>query len=122
MLGSIMNIAFPEHRFYTVLAALQVGMITIGTFAIRFVTAESLAGYYKPAPGMAVWIRDWGYLCLLVPAAWVALSIRAAGKEDAAGQLGLRIATGLVVTSLLGFAFWWLWGSSTIRTDQFDPW
>ena len=55
-----MNPAFPEHRFYSVLACLQVGMIMIGTFAIRFVRAESLAGYYKPAPAMAPWIRDWG--------------------------------------------------------------
>ncbi len=113
-----MTIAFPEHRFYTVLAALQIGMIMIGTFAIRFVTAESLAGYYKPAPAMAVWIRDWGYLFLLVPVAWVILSIRAARKEDADGRLGLRIAVGVVVTLLVGFLFWWLYDLSTMYSNK----
>jgi hypothetical protein len=109
-----MTPSFPEHRFYTVLALLQVGMIMIGTFAIRFVTAESLAGYYKPAPAMAVWIRDWGYVFLLVPAAWVVLSIRAARKEDADRKLGRRIAIGLLVTVLVGSVFGLLWEQSSI--------
>jgi hypothetical protein len=108
-----MSPAFPEHRFYTVLAALQVGMIMIGTFAIRFATTESLVGYYKPAPAMAVWIRDWGYVFLLVPAAWVVLSILAARKENADRNLGLRIAMGLMLTVLVGSVFWLLWEQST---------
>ena len=114
-----MSPAFPEHRFHSVLALLQVGMIMIGTFAIRFVTADQLEGYYKPAPAMAVWIRDWGYLFLLVPAVWVVLSIRAARKEDADGRVGLRMAVGLVVTLLVGFLFWWLFNLSTIYSNKF---
>ncbi len=108
-----MNPAFPEHRLYSVLAALQVGMILIGTFAIRFATMESLRGIYVPAPALAVWIRDWGYLFLLVPSTWVILSIRAARKEDADQRLILRIGIGLAVTALVGFLFWWLWQQST---------
>lgn len=117
-----MNIAFPEHRFYSVLAALQIGMIMIGTFAIRIATTENLAGLYKPAPAMALWIRDWGYLFLLVPAAWVILSLKAARKEDADEKTGVRITAGLVVTLLAGFAFWWLWSRSSIPDNDFIPW
>jgi len=109
-----MNPAFPEHRLYSVLACLQVGMIMIGTFAIRLATAESLTSYYKQAPAMAHWIRDWGYLFLLVPAAWVILSIRAARREDADGKFGIRIGAGIVVTLLVGFLFWWFWMQSTV--------
>lgn len=109
-----MSPAFPEHRFYSVLAALQVGMIMIGTFAVRFATMENLREIYEPAPVFAMWIRDWGYLFLLVPATWVILSIRAARNEDADGKAGYRIGAGLVVTLLVGFLFWWLWMQSTI--------
>lgn len=113
-----MNIAFPEHRFYTVLAALQIGVIMIGTFAIRIVTTENLAGLYEPAPAMALWIRDWGYLFLLVPAAWVILGTKATRKEDADEKTGVRIAVGLVVTLLVGLAFWWLWSRSSIPNND----
>lgn len=117
-----MNIAFPEHRLYTVLAALQVGVIMIGTFAIRIATTENLAGLYETAPAMAMWARDWGYLFLLVPAAWVFLSIRSARKEDADEKTGVRIAVGLAVTVLVGVTFWWLWSRSSIPDDHLISW
>lgn len=117
-----MNTAFPEHRIYTVLAALQIGMIMIGTFAIRVATTENLAGLYKPAPAVAIWMRDWGYLFLLDPAAWVILSIRAARMENADEKTGLRIAAGFLVTVLVGFTFWWFWSRSSIPDNHFVPW
>ena len=117
-----MSPAFPEHRLYTVLACLQVGMILIGTFAIRIATTENFAGLYEPAPALARWVRDWGYLFLAVPAAWVFLGIRAARRDDANEKAGVRIVAGLLVTALVGFAFWWLWSRSSIPDNHLISW
>lgn len=117
-----MSPAFPEHRLYTVLSCLQVGMILIGTFAIRIATTENLAGLYEPAPALAHWVRDWGYLFLLVPAAWVLSSIRAARRDDSNEKAAVRIVVGLLVTVLVGLAFWWLWSRSSIPDNHLISW
>ena len=108
-----MDVSFPEHRVYTVLAAFQAAFVMIGTFAIRIATSPDLFNY-RPAPTVAMWLRDWGYIFLILPAAGLVWAIREANRDETSEKAGQRIAVALLMTAVVGGFFWWMWDRSTI--------
>jgi hypothetical protein len=110
-----MDVSFPEHRLYSILCVLQAGIVMIGTVAIRFVTGDLAFTIYQPAPAIAMVMRHWGFVFLLVPAGCLAWSIRASQRDESDERMGARMALGTGVTIALGLFFWWVWDRSTIH-------
>ncbi|WP_193211621.1 hypothetical protein [Luteolibacter marinus] len=99
---------------HTILSAFQFGIIVLGTIVIRAATNETLLEFSHP-PVLAMWIREWGVLFLLVPALWLILSTRAARKDHGDERLWIRLTIGAGLTMGLGYLFWNLW-------DRCSPW
>lgn len=110
-----MTIAFPEHRICTYLAFLQMLAVTIGTFAVRLATTETAREFYGAPPALALWVREWGFLLLLLPVGWLVWTLRAERRDVEGDKSGWRLAAGIAVTVALFVLFWALWEKSTHR-------
>jgi hypothetical protein len=110
-----MVVSLPEHRIYTVLACFQAVFVMMGTFAIRVVTGPDPGFFYKPAPALALWLRNSGYLLLLVPAGCLVWALMDMRHDPEGHRAWKRVLVGVLVTLAIGAFFWGMWEQSTIR-------
>jgi hypothetical protein len=69
--------ALQQYRIQTIFALLQSGVILGGSLLTgAIMKSMELAAQMEETPITLRFIRDWGFLLILVPLAWIALTIR----------------------------------------------
>jgi|688.fasta_scaffold50459_3 hypothetical protein len=69
--------ALQQYRIQTLFALLQSGVILFGSLLTgAIMKSMELAAQMEKVPLILRFVRDWGFLLILIPLAWIALTIR----------------------------------------------
>jgi hypothetical protein len=95
---------FLEYRAQTVLAFLQTAIVIGGAFGTTLML--KVAGYpsaIRPWAPIAIFVRDWGFVLLAIPALWVLCTVIM--ERNYPGWFSKRwtIASGLMVLAVLAY-------------------
>jgi len=116
----------PAHRAISMIALLQVGVVTGGTLFVNTVLEahgyEFSKGFGEPFRDEAVFIRHYGLTLLLIPVLWSAWAIYA-GKVLESPDLR-RVVLGIgAVLVVFGFGFYLVTGFQALRpsVNSYEP-
>ncbi len=105
----------PVKRAVTLIALIQIGVVIGGTSFVRGLMKCYGFGDILPASHFtdrSIWVRNWGFILLLVPVLWTGLTLYAEqrARRPATTTLCLVVGIGLV---LFGLFFYLTTGSAS---------
>lgn len=64
-----------QHRPQTILALLQAGTVLVGSIGVGAMLKALGYSDIQELPWLLVFVRNWGFLLLVIPLAWVVITI-----------------------------------------------